>query len=287
MSPMVAIRTASLIASVEMPKRAASSMRGVTRISGRSAPAEGATLLKPGRRRMALSSLASAWSKATGSVPSRERASSRSPRSFTYQPRTSGMPARVALSSDSICFWVRPRSFLGTRLTIILARRISAPAPVGVVPPTTNTVVTSGTLRKAVTIWSVVRRVSSSLEPGGSSIDSTARASSARRDEAGGQQGGGPERQGEGGQADDQGQAAAAERAAQEGGVGAHDAAFPLAVHGAGLEQVGRHQRGDQPGDQERGDDGGGDGEAELLEVLPGDAAHEADRARTPRRWCR
>ena len=44
----------------------------------------------------------------------------------------------------------------------------------------------------------------------------------------------------------------------------------------AGLEQIGGHQRRDQARDQQRGDHRGGNGEPELLEILAGDAAHEA-----------
>ncbi len=60
MSPMVAMRTASAIASVDTPNRLASSLRGTTRISGRSTPALAATSRKPGRRRIAPSSRATA-----------------------------------------------------------------------------------------------------------------------------------------------------------------------------------------------------------------------------------
>ena len=88
------------------------------------------------------------------------------------------MAARRWVSSTSISFCERVRSCFSTRLTIILARRISLPAPVGVVPPTTNTVVTSGISRNAWAMRSVTARVSAKVEPGGSSIDITARLSS-------------------------------------------------------------------------------------------------------------
>ena len=177
-SPSVAIRTASAIASVVTPKRAASSLRGVTRISGRSTPALAATLAKPGRCRIAPSSPATACASATGSSPSTVTDSSRSPRSFTYQPRRSGMSARRRDSTSSICFWLSARSPFGFSRTTISAVRTAAPTPVGVVPPTTYTCVTSGNCRKLCATASVLRLVSSSMAPGGNSSDSTIRLSS-------------------------------------------------------------------------------------------------------------
>ena len=174
-SPMVAMRTVSLIASVLTPKRAASSSRGVTRISGRSDPADGATLPNPGSRRIALSMVATPADSATGSSPRMVSDNSRSPRSLTTQPRTSGMSANRVVSSCSICFCVRARRSFNTRLTIIEARRTSGETPVGVVPPTTETVVTSGICRNDAAIRSVAPRVSSSVEPGGNSSDSVTR----------------------------------------------------------------------------------------------------------------
>ena len=44
------------------------------------------------------------------------------------------------------------------------------------------------------------------------------------------------------------------------------------------LQDIGRHQRGDQARDQQREEHRRGDRQAELLEVLAGDASHEADR---------
>ncbi len=175
---MVPMRTASAIASVLTPKRLASSLRGTTRISGRSTPAEAATSRKPGRRRIAPSRRATARFSATGSSPSTVIDSSRSPRSFTSQPCRSGMVARCADSASSIAFWLRARSPFGTSAATTDAVRIEAPAPVGVAPPTTNTVVTPASVRNARATASVLARVSASVAPGGSSSDITTRLSS-------------------------------------------------------------------------------------------------------------
>ena len=50
------------------------------------------------------------------------------------------------------------------------------------------------------------------------------------------------------------------------------------APHGVGVEEIGRQHRGDEPGDEQREEHRHRDRQAELLEVLAGDAAHEAHR---------
>ena len=55
---------------------------------------------------------------------------------------------------------------------------MEAPAPVGVLPPTTNTVTTPGSCRNVRATASVLARVSASVAPGGSSSDMTMRLSS-------------------------------------------------------------------------------------------------------------
>ena len=68
-----------------------------------------------------------------------------------------------------------------------------------------------------------------------------------------------------------------AHRPADEAGVGADDPAFLVLVFG-GAHEVGGQQRRDEARDEQREEHGEGDRQAELLEVLTGDAAHEADR---------
>ena len=157
MSPIVAMRTASLIASVEMPNRAASS------------PARGHADFRPVRAGGG-GDVAEARQPAHGALElglglaQRHRVGAEQRQRQLALAAVVHIPAAhvgdagedLASARVSICFCVRRRSLLCTRLTIILARRISAPAPVGVVPPTTNTVVTSGTLRNAAAMRSVV-----------------------------------------------------------------------------------------------------------------------------------
>ena len=70
----------------------------------------------------------------------------------------------------------------------------------------------------------------------------------------------------------------ALQRHPEEAGIGAHDHAVARLHMMLRAQEVGRHHRRDQAGDQEREQHGGRDDQAELLEVLAGDAAHEADR---------
>ena len=69
--------------------------------------------------------------------------SSRSPRSLTYQARVSGISASLSEMIALIAFCGRARSVFGTRLTNSDALRTSRP-PVGVLPPSAKTLVTSG-----------------------------------------------------------------------------------------------------------------------------------------------
>jgi len=126
-SPIVATRIVSAICSGATPSRAASS------------------------RPMAASS----------SAPLRdsiEKASSRSPRSFTYQARLSGIsPSLVAMMPFS-CFCDSVRSDFGTSVMNSAALRTSS-RPVGDVPPSTKTCLISGMVFKDLTMASVVSRV--------------------------------------------------------------------------------------------------------------------------------
>ena len=65
-------------------------------------------------------------------------------------------------------------------------------------------------------------------------------------------------------------------RPAHKPGVGLQDSAFLLVVILAAAHEVGGEQRRDEPRHQQREHHGKGDHQPELLEVLPGDAAHEA-----------
>ena len=95
--------------------------------------------------------------------------------------------------------------------------------------------------------------------------------------EAGRQQRRGVDRAGEQAEAGDEREIADLERGAQEADVGAHDEAVALVLFGNGAHEVGRHHRRDEARDEQRDQHGDGDGQAELAEVLPGDAAHERD----------
>ncbi len=92
-SPMVATRIVSEITSVVTPRSAARSRRGCTKSSGRVRPVDGATLMKLETRRMPFSSEAAPCASSSGFGPVTVIESSRSPRSLTYQARTSGTVA--------------------------------------------------------------------------------------------------------------------------------------------------------------------------------------------------
>ena len=96
--------------------------------------------------------------------------------------------------------------------------------------------------------------------------------------EAGRQQRRGVDRPGEQAEPGKERQVAHLQRPAQEGEVAAHDEAAALVLLGDRPQEVGGHHRRDEARDEQREQHGDGDGQAELLEVLPRDAAHERDR---------
>ncbi len=129
MSPMVAMRTASEMASVETPSSAATSVIGTTRSSGRSSSAVDTTLASSGMRLAWL--VRSAAARET-SAPSRPETTSwnwRWPLSFRNQKRMSGMSASCAPMASRTWSWVSLRLSLGARLRISVALRTSGPNP--------------------------------------------------------------------------------------------------------------------------------------------------------------
>ena len=175
MSPMVAMRTASEIASVETPSSAATSLIGTTRSSGRSSSAVETTLAISGMRLAWLVSSAAACVDGSGIAPrdhQRELRAGRCPagtRSGCRAPSTS-----VRLISCLILAWLSLRSSLGTRLMTSVALRTSAPLPI-TLPPLTNTLLTSGRAPMLSAMALVTALVSSMREPGGSSSASSVR----------------------------------------------------------------------------------------------------------------
>jgi hypothetical protein len=69
---------------------------------------------------------------------------------------------------------------------------------------------------------------------------------------------------------------AVAHRPADQAGVGQEQPALALDVVGRRFQEIGRQHRGDQPRHDQRDEHRDRDRDAELLEELPGDAAHEA-----------
>ena len=66
------------------------------------------------------------------------------------------------------------------------------------------------------------------------------------------------------------------QRPADEARIGAHHRAVPLFHMRVRAQEIGGHHRREQPRDQQREQHGDRDRQAELLEELAGDAAHEA-----------
>ena len=113
MSPMVAMRTASEMASVETPSSAAMSLIGTTRSSGRSSSAVETTLASSGMRLAWLVSSAAAWRDGGASRPETTSCSWRWPLSCRNQKRMSGTPARPRPISSLILAWLRLAALLG------------------------------------------------------------------------------------------------------------------------------------------------------------------------------
>ena len=154
MSPMVAMRTASEMASVETPSSAATSVIGTTRSSGRSSSAVDTTLASRGMRLAWLVSSAAACVTAAPSRPEATSCNWRWPLSFRNQKRMSGTSARLRPISSRTWSWVSLRFSFGTRLMTSVALRTSAPEP-STRPPLTNTLLTSGRSR----IWRAIASV--------------------------------------------------------------------------------------------------------------------------------
>ena len=171
---MVAMRTASEMASVETPSSAAMSLIGTTRSSGRSSSAVETTLASSGMRLAWLVSSAAAWLTAGPSRPEATSCSWRWPLSFRNQKRMSGTPARPRPISSRTLSWLRLRLSLGTRLMMSVALRTSEPDPM-TRPPLMNTLRTSDRARMLREMVSVTARVSAMREPGGSSTASSSR----------------------------------------------------------------------------------------------------------------
>ena len=99
-----------------------------------------------------------------------------------------------------------------------------------------------------------------------------------RRNESRRQQLRRPQGSGENQSAREQGQPAVAHGSAHEPRIEAHDRAVPLRMLMRRAQEIGGDHRRDETRDEQREHDGDRDRQAELTEILAGDAAHEAHR---------
>ena len=173
-SPMVAMRTASEIASVETPRLAATSGLGLTRSSGRSSSAVETTLSSAGSRRACAVRSAPARLTASPSRPVTTSWNWRWPLSCRNQKRMSGTLAKSRPTASLNSAWVVSRSSLGASVMMKVALRTSLPVPSSV-PPLTNTERTSGRSRMRIATPAIFSRVSARRVPGGSSRPSSRR----------------------------------------------------------------------------------------------------------------
>ncbi len=276
MSPMVAMRTASEMASVETPSSAAMSVIGTTRSSGRSSSAVETTLTSIGMRLAWLVSSAATCVTAAASRPEATSWNWRWPLSCMNQKRMSGTPARLRLISsltwacDSLRFSFGHQVDDERRLAHLAAGAQHASADDEYAPHLRPL---ADLLRQRIGDGARLLHARA-----GRQLDGQHRAAAVlRRQEARRQQIEAAHRAGEHKQAQSHRLVLMADRPVHHMRIGAqHARLFFLVTRRA--HEIGRQQRRDEPRHQQREQHGEGHHQAELLEVLAGDAAHEADR---------